>query len=122
TSGAGIFEALVKPFPQVLMVFNGHYHKDKAAGGSRGEYHQVRLNDYGLPVYEMLSNYQWMAYGDDPDWIRLVEFLPGEQGAKDRIEVTTFSPSREGTQGAYRDGPSSTFGFEVDLKERFAFD
>lgn len=118
TSGVGIFEALVEPFPQVLMVFNGHYHKDTSAGGSRGEYHQTSLNAAGLEVYEMLSNYQWMHRTTDPDWIRLIEFQPGTNDALYRIDVSTFSPSR----GEYRPDESSNVSFELDLAERLAFD
>lgn len=122
TSGEGIFKALVEPFEQVLMVFNGHYHKAKSSP-SRGEYHQVSTNDAGLPVFEMLANYQWMSYDDDPDWIRLIRFVPGSSlpGAEpqlDRIEVSTYSPSRD----SYREGASSSFVFEVDLAGRFTFE
>src|SRR5690606_3975439 len=121
TSGAGIFTALVEPFPQVLMVFNGHYHKDREPGGSRGEYHQVSANASGSEVFEMLSHYQWMSYADAPDWIRLVEVRAGDSAAHDRVEDSTFSPARRGTAGEVRDVPSSSFGFEIDFARRFAF-
>ena len=115
-SGVGIFEALVEPFPQVLMVFNGHYHKAEDEPWRRGEYHQTSRNAAGLEVYEMLSNYQWMKYSDDPDWIRLIEFQPGVAGGPDHIEVSTFSPSR----GDYKPGLASNFTYELDLAERIA--
>lgn len=58
TSGVGIFEALVEPHPQVMMVLNGHYHKSASESDRRGEYHQVSENAAGGDVFEMLANYQ----------------------------------------------------------------
>lgn len=123
TSGVGIFEALVKPNPQVLMVVNGHYHKSSDSS-RRGEYHQVSTNVAGSSVYEMLANYQWLGHntfeGGD-DWIRIVTFVPGEWAGEDRIEVETFSPRRaaEGEE-AYKEGAWSRFSFELNFAERLS--
>lgn len=124
TSGQGIFQALVEPHPQVLAVFNGHYHKHTEDASRRGEYHQVSTNAAGGAVYEMLANYQWdgneASVGGD-DWIRIVTFVPGEGGSSDRIEVETFSPRRAANdEPAYKEGEWSRFGFDIDFAQRFA--
>lgn len=121
TSGVGIYEALVKPFPQVFMVFNGHYHKAEDEPSRRGEYHQVSYNDEGSEVYEMLANYQWVGdHREGDDWLRIVTFTPGGAGDLDRIDVETFSPERFANgQNAFKTGAWSQFGFDLDFAERF---
>lgn len=123
TSGVGIFEALVEPNPQVLMVFNGHFHKS-TDHSRRGEYHQVSTNAAGSSVYEMLANYQWIGNSSDvggDDWIRIVTFVPGEWAGQDRIEVETFSPRRaKAGQPAYKEGEWSRFTFQLNFAERLS--
>lgn len=125
TSGEGIFQALVEPHPQVLMVLNGHYHKSTSDSGRRGEYHQVSANSAGGDVFEMLANYQWInrnndAVGSD-DWIRIITFEPGFGEESDRISVETFSPERfKNDEPAFKTGPWSEFGFDLDFAQRFA--
>ena len=116
TSGQGIFEALVEPYPQVFMVLNGHWHE--GADGQDGEYHQVSSNSSGLPVYEMLSDYQ-----DYPDggqgWLRIIEFVPdGGTGNLDRIWVRTYSPVLD----RYQTDANSQFQFDLSFEERWARD
>jgi hypothetical protein len=112
-SGEAVFQQLVSPNPQVFMVLCGHFHK--AADGQDGEYHQVSANAAGLPVYEMLADYQ-----DYPDggqgWLRTVGFVPGggAQGT-DRIEVRTYSP----TSDQYQTDGNSQFHFDLVFDERF---
>lgn len=124
TSGVGIFEALVEPHPQVMMVLNGHYHKSASESDRRGEYHQVSENAAGGDVFEMLANYQWIGnqagVGGD-DWIRIITFEPGFGEESDRISVETFSPERfKNDEPAFKTGPWSEFGFDLDFAQRFA--
>lgn len=116
-SGEAIFAALVQPFPQVFMVLNGHWHR--AGGEDDGEWEQVSLDAAGLPVYELLADYQDRARGGD-GWLRLIDFLPagGERGL-DRIAVSTFSPSRAEGAGDFQPGARSEFHFDLDFAQRF---
>ncbi|MBK7403345.1 MAG: DNRLRE domain-containing protein [Phycisphaerales bacterium] len=111
-SGENQFNRLVRANDQVFMVLNGHF----TQGNAYGEYHEVVLNDFGRPVYQMLSDYQSRVEGGD-GWMRLIEFQP-EMG---RIDVYTFSPSREERgMAAWENDADSRFGFELDLGQRFS--
>ena len=141
-SGEKIFQTLVRPYPQVFMVLNGHYHNngrrssnpnvsgcDIDADGFRstydarlrcdnGEYRQVSTNQAGSKVYEMLANYQSYENGGN-GWLRIIKFLPGE-GANglDRIKVQTYSP----TLDEFQSGSASDFSYDLDFSERFGLD
>lgn len=116
TSGQGIFEALVEPYPQVFMVLNGHWHLGE--DGEDGEYHQVSINSAGLPVYEMLSDYQDYPAGGQ-GWLRIIEFVPeGGAGNEDRINVRTYSPVLD----RYQTDANSQFQFDLSFEERWARD
>jgi len=56
SSGEKIWREIVEPNPQVFMVLNGHFHV--RIGSNDGENHQVSTNAAGLPVFEMLADYQ----------------------------------------------------------------
>lgn len=124
SSGEDIFQALVKPYPQVFMVLNGHYHfngrtntdcNDGIFACDNGEYRQVSTNSAGSKVYEMLANYQDYDEGGD-GWLRIIKFLPGG-GANglDRIEVRTYSPTLNRTQSGF----ASMFFYDLSFAERF---
>jgi hypothetical protein len=114
-SGEQVFLQLVRPNSQVFMVLNGHAHWDYSGGGANGEYWQISLNDAGLPVFEMLSNYQEYPHGGD-GWLRTLEFQHGGGvGGADRIQVQTYSPSLD----SYQTDSSSQFTFELDFNARF---
>jgi hypothetical protein len=81
-SGEQIWQKLIRPNPQVFMVLNGHSTQDD------GEYHQISSNSAGLPVYEMIANYQSYPNGGD-GYLRLLQFQP----VRNRILVRTYSPS-----------------------------
>ena len=111
-SGENVFNRLVRSNDQVFMVLNGHY----TQGAAFGEHYELHLNDYGRPVIEMLADFQRRPEGGD-GWLRLLEFLP----ADNRIEVHTFSPSREDRGlSAWETDANSRFGFDIDFDQRFS--
>lgn len=89
STGEAIWEKLVRGNRQVFMTINGHEHEGKYR--EDGEHHQVKFNDAGLPVFEVLSNYQDYVNpltGSDP-YMRLIEFNP----SRGEIRHTTYSPT-----------------------------
>ncbi|MEM9490072.1 MAG: metallophosphoesterase, partial [Myxococcota bacterium] len=121
-SGEMIWSELVRNNPQVFMVLGGNFHKgvsefdpdDPSAPSHDGEFHQVSHNLLGLPVYEMLSNYQDYPNGGD-GWIRIIEFEDGGgAGGLDRIRVNTYST----TLGVYQTDGRSQFHFDLSFAER----
>ncbi|WP_428262294.1 DNRLRE domain-containing protein [Haliangium sp.] len=126
-SGEQIWTELVATRPQVFMLLNGNFHKgtsqydptnpshDPAGASFDGEYHQVSTNLYGLPVYEMLANFQDYPNGGD-GWIRLIEFAEGAgAGGQDRISVETYST----THDEFQIDSVSRFHFDLDFVSRF---
>ncbi|QDU71856.1 PEP-CTERM sorting domain-containing protein [Mucisphaera calidilacus] len=98
STGDALWEGLIRSNPQVFMTINGHDHEGPYR--EDGEYAQVSINDAGLPVYEILADYQDYVNpltGSDP-YLRLIEFDP-EAGT---ISNKTFSP----TFAAFLDNPS----------------
>lgn len=88
-TGQIVWDRLVKVNPQIFMTLNGHEHQGPYR--EDGEYHQVSLNDAGLPVFEILVDYQDYLNpltGNDP-YMRLIEFEP----AAGKIRHKTFSPT-----------------------------
>lgn len=76
-----LFEELVATHPNVWGVHCGHVD---------AEFHQVSENTAGLPVYEVLTDFQNMSDGGG-GWLRLLTFYPSE----DRIHVQTYSPTAD---------------------------
>ncbi|RDI69705.1 metallophosphoesterase [Halopelagius longus] len=107
-AGQTVWEELVAPNPQVFMVVGGHWHS-----GNDGESHRVSTNDSGGKVYEILANYQDRTNGGY-GLLQRVEFRPGG-GDPDRIQVRTYSPSRDEFE---KDGDSE-YGFDLSFEERF---
>jgi hypothetical protein len=115
SSGEDIYRDLVHPFPQVFMVLGGHYHKRPDGDPELGEYHQVSTNEAGLPVFEMLANYQSWPNGGD-GWLRTIRFHPGGgDNGLDRIDVRTYSPPLD----RYQIDGYSAFSFDVSFADRF---
>ena len=122
SSGEMLWSDLVANSPQVFMVVGGNFHKagsqydpdDPGATSNDGEFHQVSTNLAGLPVYEMLANYQDYPNGGD-GWLRIIEFIDGGgAGGLDRIAVQTYSP----TLDAYQTDGRSEFHFDLDFAAR----
>jgi hypothetical protein len=100
------------------MVLGAHYHnagKNLGPDDEDGEYHQISSSISGSPIFEMISNYQDFQNGGD-GWLRFIEFIPGGgDGGLDRIQMRTFSPTRN----QFRTGPYSQFHFDLSFAERF---
>lgn len=93
-TGEAVWNALIRSNPQIFMTLNGHDHEGPYR--EDGEYAQVSYNDAGLPVYEILADYQDYANpltGNDP-YLRLIELDP----AAGTITNKTFSPTFEAFQ------------------------
>ena len=91
------FQWFVRRQPSVFMVTCGHFHE---------EYRQVSQNVAGLPVHEVLADFQ-----DDPNggdgWMRIMKF----NTVSGIIDVDTYSP----TLGAVRTASESDFTLAVDF-------
>ena len=99
--GEILFQRLVANNPQVFMVLSGHH---------AGEHHQQSINFAGLPVFEILANYQSRLNGGN-GFLRLISFDPDAN----QIEVKTYSPPLQ----EYETGVKSQFTFHVDFRHRF---
>ncbi|SEO23093.1 Calcineurin-like phosphoesterase [Halogranum amylolyticum] len=109
-AGETTWRELVRTNSQIFAVFNGHFSRDG------GESFRVSENDDGLPVYQIMADYQRRRRGGE-GWLRLVSFLPGDgAGGDDRIQVRTYSPSL----GVFETDADSEFGFDLRFAERFA--
>ncbi|MGF1453069.1 MAG: metallophosphoesterase [Opitutales bacterium] len=74
-----LFQDFIRSHPQIIMVMCGHSH---------GQYNQVSTNDAGLPVIEMLADYQESPNGGN-GFLRLVE-IDTDTG---EISFRTYSPT-----------------------------
>jgi hypothetical protein len=86
-SAEAVWQRLVRPNCNVIMVLNGHY---------PGEGRRTDLNACGKPVHQLLADYQDRANGGD-GWLRIMTFKPSES----KIYVYTYSPTRNGGAGQY---------------------
>jgi fibronectin type 3 domain-containing protein len=77
-SAAQVWTQLVAPNCNVFMVVNGHY---------PGEGRLTSTNSCGLPVHQVLTDYQSRANGGD-GWLRYYTFRP----SLNTIEAYTYSP------------------------------
>ena len=89
------FDWFIRKNPSIFMVNCGHFHE---------EYRQVSTNVAGLPVHEVLADFQ-----DDPNggdgWMRIMRF----DVATNTIDVDTYSP----TLAAIRTADESDFTLAV---------
>jgi len=74
------FQNFIRPNTNIFMVLSGH---------CDGEYRQKTPNDAGLPVFEMLADYQTFSPNGGDGWMRLMTF---DTDAK-TITVQTYSPT-----------------------------
>ncbi len=94
------FNGFVAPNRQIYMVACGH---------SDGEVRQVSQNNAGLPVHELLQDFQ-TTYGNGGNgWLRIFEYRPDAN----EIFVRTHSPSLND----WRTGDQSQFTLHVDFEQ-----
>jgi hypothetical protein len=79
-TGEQFFNEVVADYPNIMMIQAGHYHSEYTQ--------QIGVNSAGLPVWELLSDYQDSRNGGD-GWLRLYE-VDEHAGT---ITVRTYSPS-----------------------------
>jgi hypothetical protein len=103
-TGKRIWNDFVTNNPMVFMVLCGHIARER---------NFVEYNTAGLPVYEMLSDYQQFRPFGGNGLMRLITIDP----AKDTIEVKTFSPYYRYTNGAKTD----TDYYETDADSQFQY-
>ena len=100
-----VFRDVVAAHPNVWGVHCGHVD---------GEFRQISRNVAGLPVHEVLIDYQNMADGGG-GWLRLLRFKPSE----DEVEAITFS-TLTGEVRADGDGFEHAIMILGDYKDRAA--
>lgn len=109
-----MWEKLIKSNDQIFMTLNGHFH-----GATR----QVKTNDFGHPVHQILMDYQ-MAYEGGNGYLGLFEF----DLTNDTISLETASPwvtfKPQETLTSYDqpllDGVHQRYTLDMDFSERFA--
>lgn len=109
-----MWEKLIKSNDQIFMTLNGHFH-----GATR----QVKTNDFGHPVHQILMDYQ-MAYEGGNGYLGLFEF----DLTNDTISLETASPwvtfKPQETLTSYDqpllDGVHQRYTLDLDFSERFA--
>ncbi len=84
--GEAVWNKLVRCHPQIFLVLCGHHQRTVA-------YHQVRTNNVGARVVEILADYQRWQNGGDA-WLRLLRFVPAQR----EIQVRTYSPALKQSQ------------------------
>jgi len=98
-----LFNNFVAANRQVYVVHCGH---------NDGEYRQTSTNNFGLPVHEILADYQNTFGNGGNGWLRVMDFRPG----LDRIDVTTYSP----TLNSFMTDEESQFTLSVDFEDYVA--
>ena len=92
------FDNFVAANRQIFLVHCGH---------NDGEHRQIGTNDFGLPVHEVLADYQTTFGNGGNGWLRTLDFDVANQ----RIEVQTYSPYLDD----FRTGGDSQFTLDVDF-------
>ena len=100
-TGEQVFQKLVRPNPQIILVMNGHF---------SGEHHQTSTNVLGQPVHELVADYQSRTSGGE-GWMRLLQFDPENA----RIAVRTYNV----LTGRYEIDTNSDFSLPLDFAGRF---
>jgi 3',5'-cyclic AMP phosphodiesterase CpdA len=77
-SGEELWDKFIRKHENIFMAISGHV---------LGVGLQTNLNDAGLPVHEMLVDYQGLPNGGD-GWLRILRFVPSEN----KIHVKGYSP------------------------------
>lgn len=100
--GAGIFKYLIEPNPQIFMVLCGHIAIER---------HTTARNSAGLPVFEIMADYQDRPEGGQ-GYLQLLKFRPD----LNRIEVSTYSP----WLNQFETDADSQFTLDLNFEQRFS--
>ena len=104
-SAQQMWDGLVRRNSQIFMVLCGHTH---------GQARQIAWNDAGLPVHELLSDYQMLDNGGN-GFLRIMTFYP----AANRIDVRTWSPTLQRDLRTSDTPGDGAFTLGVDFPARF---
>lgn len=105
--GNAIFERLVQPNPHVFLVLGGH-----VIGHAR----KISQNDAGLPVFEVMANYEdRVNLGEN--WFRIIE-IDDDTGI---IQFRTLTPGTDpdNPNEKFKRDDKNEFRFELNFPERF---
>jgi len=113
--GDELWDALIRKNDQIILTVNGHFH---------GTTMREMTNDFGHPVYQVLTDYQMAADGGN-GYMTLFEF----DLTNDRIDVESVSPwitrkdkaSLTSSDAPYLEGPWQSFSLDLDFEERFGY-
>ena len=114
-----IWDRFVKKNPMIFMVLSGHAYTPAVEGVSLGENLRIDRNDAGLPVYQVLQDFQGNTVGPDGQagsanggggWLRFMEF----DVERRKIRFYTYSPLLDRYAG--RNG-EQTFGVAARYSE-----
>lgn len=108
--GSTLWTNFINTEPQIFMVLNGHYLEPTDPPGD-AEFSQISTNNAGLPVIEMLANYQQRANGGD-GWLRIIEV----DRATSQVHFSTYSPSLD----LFETDADSEFTLSFDLAARLS--
>ncbi|MCI2959420.1 metallophosphoesterase [Agromyces atrinae] len=111
-----LWDQLIRGNDQIILTLNGHFH---------GATQQTRLNDFGNPVHQILTDYQMAADGGN-GIMTLFEFDLTDQ----KIDVETISPwvgvkaedARSSSDAPYYTGANQSFSIAFDFAGRFGWD
>ncbi len=92
-----MWDGLISPNPDIFLVLSGHV---------LGESNRTDNNASGLPVHQILANYQGRTNGGN-GWLRIMTFKPSQ----DIITVETYSPYL----GQYETDANSTFVLDYPM-------
>ena len=102
-----IFEKLVRNNPQVFLVLSGHTSEDS---------HQVKTNDAGYKVLQLVTDYNKVLPHGGGGYMRLIKI----DESKETLAVKTFTPGiPQDPEPKYRKGPKSEFTVRFDWNKRF---
>ncbi|UOW00822.1 PKD domain-containing protein [Agrococcus sp. SCSIO52902] len=104
TAPAAMWQDFVAQHCQIRLVLSGHEHD-----GDLGEASRTDENVCGLPVHQILTDYQARANGGN-GWLRYYSFEPTEG----TLTATTYSP----VLGQYETDADSSFTLPFDLTSR----